>query len=112
MSQMVHAVVAGDVREAEEIQEILNGAGIESELQSGEEDSVVVLVQERESRRQRERHRLRRNVDDVAVLDVALRILLHLAVHAHAAVLQHLAKGRARGVGELSREMVEKRRHG
>jgi len=46
MSQMVHAVVAGDVREAEEIQEILNGAGIESELQSGEEDSVVVLVQE------------------------------------------------------------------
>jgi len=46
MSAMVHAAVAGDVREAEEMQEILRGAGIESELQSGDEDSVVVLVQE------------------------------------------------------------------
>ena len=46
MSAMVHAAVAGDVREAEEMQEILRGAGIDSELQSGDEDSVVVLVQE------------------------------------------------------------------
>jgi aspartokinase len=42
----VHAAVAGDVGEAEEIQEILRAAGIETELQSGEEDSVVVLVPE------------------------------------------------------------------
>jgi type III secretory pathway lipoprotein EscJ len=42
----VHAAVAGDVREAEEIQEILQSAGIASQLESGEDDSVVVLVPE------------------------------------------------------------------
>jgi type III secretory pathway lipoprotein EscJ len=42
----VHAAVAGDVREAEEIQEILRSAGIDTQLESGEDDSVVVLVPE------------------------------------------------------------------
>lgn len=46
MSEMVHAAVAGDVREAEEIQEILRGAGIEAQLEAGEDDSVAVLVPE------------------------------------------------------------------
>jgi type III secretory pathway lipoprotein EscJ len=46
VSDFVHAAVAGDVREAEEIQEILRSAGIASELQSGEDDSVEVLVPE------------------------------------------------------------------
>ena len=46
MTKFVHAAVAGDVGEAEEIQEILRSAGIETELQSGEDDSVVVLVPE------------------------------------------------------------------
>ena len=46
MTEFVHAAVAGDVREAEEIQEILRSAGITSELQSGEDDSVEVLVPE------------------------------------------------------------------
>ena len=46
MSDLVHAAVAGDVQEAEEIQGILKSAGIESELQAGEDDSVVVLVPE------------------------------------------------------------------
>ncbi len=46
MTEPVHAAVAGDVQEAEEIQVILRSAGIESELQSGEDDSVVVLVPE------------------------------------------------------------------
>ena len=46
MTELVHAVVAGDVQEAEEIQGILRSAGIESELQAGEDDSVVVLVPE------------------------------------------------------------------
>ena len=46
MTELVHAVVAGDVQEAEEIQVILRSAGIESELQDGENDSVVVLVPE------------------------------------------------------------------
>ena len=44
---MVHAAVASDVTEAEEIQEILNQAGIDSELEPGDEsDSIVVLVPE------------------------------------------------------------------
>jgi len=43
---MVHAAVAGDIAEAEEIQEILREAGIESELQSGDDDSLVILVDE------------------------------------------------------------------
>jgi type III secretory pathway lipoprotein EscJ len=46
VTELVHAVVAGDVQEAEEIQGILQSAGIESELQAGEDDSVVVLVPE------------------------------------------------------------------
>ena len=48
MTGMVHAAVAGDVREAEEMQEILRAAGIESELESAEDDSLVVLVPESE----------------------------------------------------------------
>jgi type III secretory pathway lipoprotein EscJ len=46
MTELVHAAVAGDVQEAEEIQGILRSAGIRSELQDGEDDSVVVLVPE------------------------------------------------------------------
>jgi type III secretory pathway lipoprotein EscJ len=46
VTERVHAAVAGDVQEAEEIQGILKSAGIESELQAGEDDSVVVLVPE------------------------------------------------------------------
>jgi type III secretory pathway lipoprotein EscJ len=48
MTGMVHAAVAGDVREAEEMQEILRAAGIESELEAAEDDSLVVLVPESE----------------------------------------------------------------
>ena len=46
MTAMVHAAVASDVREAEEMQEILRAAGIESELEAAEDDSLVVLVPE------------------------------------------------------------------
>jgi len=49
MTGMVQAATAGDVTEAEELQEILRGAGIESVLeQAAEEDAVVVLVPESE----------------------------------------------------------------
>jgi type III secretory pathway lipoprotein EscJ len=48
MNAMVHAAVAGDVREAEEMQEILRSAGIDSELEAAEDDSLVVLVPESE----------------------------------------------------------------
>jgi hypothetical protein len=43
---MVQVAVAGDVTEAEEIQTILSAAGIDSELQSAEDDPLTVLVPE------------------------------------------------------------------
>jgi hypothetical protein len=46
MSKMVQVAVAGDVTEAEELQEILRSAGIDSELQSALEDPLTVLVPE------------------------------------------------------------------
>jgi type III secretory pathway lipoprotein EscJ len=46
MTGLVRVAVAGDVAEAEEIQEILRSAGIEAELADGEEDSVIVSVPE------------------------------------------------------------------
>jgi type III secretory pathway lipoprotein EscJ len=46
MTGMVRVAVAGDVAEAEEIQEILRSAGIEAEIADGEDDSVTVSVPE------------------------------------------------------------------
>ena len=46
MTGMVRVAVAGDVTEAEEIQEILQPAGIAAELADGEDDSVTVSVPE------------------------------------------------------------------
>jgi hypothetical protein len=47
MNAMVRVAVAGDVTEAEEIQAILAEAGVESELEAGDEaDSIAVLVQD------------------------------------------------------------------
>ena len=46
MSEMVRVAVAGDVTEAEELQEILRSAGIDAELADGEDDSVTVSVPE------------------------------------------------------------------
>ena len=46
MTSMVQVAVAGDIAEAEEIQEILRSAGIEAEIADGEEDSVMVSVPE------------------------------------------------------------------
>jgi type III secretory pathway lipoprotein EscJ len=43
---MVRVAVAGDVAEAEEIQEILRSAGIDAEIADGEDDSVTVSVPE------------------------------------------------------------------
>jgi hypothetical protein len=49
MSGMVQVAVAGDVAEAEEMQEILRNAGIDSSIeQSPEEDAVNLLVPEAE----------------------------------------------------------------
>ena len=46
MTSMVRVAVAGDVAEAEELQEILRAAGIDSEIADGEDDSVTVSVPE------------------------------------------------------------------
>jgi type III secretory pathway lipoprotein EscJ len=43
---MVQVAVAGDIAEAEEIQEILRSAGIDVEIADGENDSVTVSVPE------------------------------------------------------------------
>jgi len=47
MTRMVQVAVAGDVAEGEEIQAILNSAGIDSALQTeGEDDPLTVVVPE------------------------------------------------------------------
>jgi type III secretory pathway lipoprotein EscJ len=46
MTGMVRVAVAGDVTEAEEIQEILRSVGIDAEITDGEDDSVTVSVPE------------------------------------------------------------------
>jgi type III secretory pathway lipoprotein EscJ len=46
MTELVRVAVAGDVAEAEEIQEILRAAGIEAQLEDGEDDSVMISVPE------------------------------------------------------------------
>ena len=49
MAQMVQVAVAGDVAEAEELQDILRNAGIESELEAqGPDDPLVVMVPDRD----------------------------------------------------------------
>jgi hypothetical protein len=49
MSGMVQLTMAGDVAEAEEMQEILRNAGIESSIeQAPDDDAVSVLVPETE----------------------------------------------------------------
>ncbi len=46
MTDLVRVAVAGDVTEAEEIQQILRSAGIDAEIAAGEDDSVTVSVPE------------------------------------------------------------------
>ncbi len=46
MSELVQVAVAGDVAEAEEMQELLQAAGIDAELQAGADDPLTVWVSE------------------------------------------------------------------
>jgi type III secretory pathway lipoprotein EscJ len=46
MRQKVQVAVAGDVAEAEEMQAILRAAGIEAEVESGQDDGLSILVAE------------------------------------------------------------------
>ena len=44
MTRMVRVAIANDVTEAEEIEALLRDAGIASELERGDDDSLAVLV--------------------------------------------------------------------
>ena len=46
MREKVQIAVAGDVAEAEEMQAILRAAGIDAELETGQDDGLKVLVAE------------------------------------------------------------------
>ncbi len=46
MRQKVQVALAGDVTEAEEIQAILQAAGIEADLESRTDDGLLILVAE------------------------------------------------------------------
>lgn len=46
MTRMVRVAVANDVTEAEELESMLRDAGIDTELETGEDDSIAVLVPE------------------------------------------------------------------
>jgi type III secretory pathway lipoprotein EscJ len=46
MREKVQVAVAGDVAEAEEMQAILGAAGIEAELETGQDEGLTVLVAE------------------------------------------------------------------
>ena len=46
MRQKVQVAVAGDVAEAEEMQAILRAAGIEADLESGQDDGLLIFVAE------------------------------------------------------------------
>jgi hypothetical protein len=46
MTRMVQLAVAGDITEAEELQQILSSAGIASELESAQDEPLTVLVPE------------------------------------------------------------------
>lgn len=46
MREKLQVAVAGDVAEAEEMQAILRAAGIDAELQTGQDEGLSVLVAE------------------------------------------------------------------
>jgi type III secretory pathway lipoprotein EscJ len=46
MREKVQVAVAGDVAEAEEMRAILRAAGIEAELESGQDDGLAIFVAE------------------------------------------------------------------
>ncbi len=46
MREKVQVAVAGDVGEAEEIKAILRAAGIEADLESGQDDGLSIFVAE------------------------------------------------------------------
>ena len=55
MTELVHAAVAGDVREAEEIESILRNAGIDAQLQpEGDSEAYAILVHEADLERAQE----------------------------------------------------------
>ena len=46
MTRMVQLALAGDITEAEELQQILSSAGIDSQLESAQDEPLTVMVPE------------------------------------------------------------------
>jgi len=46
MTRMVQLAIAGDITEAEELQQILASAGIDSQLESAQDEPLTVMVPE------------------------------------------------------------------
>jgi type III secretory pathway lipoprotein EscJ len=65
VTDKVRVAVAGDVAEAEEIQEILRSAGIDAEIEGGEDDSVTVLVPEADAEQAQDAIEAMTEPDDV-----------------------------------------------
>jgi type III secretory pathway lipoprotein EscJ len=63
--RMVQVAVAGDVTEAEEMQAILRSAGIEAELETGQDDSLALWVPEEELESAREALEALTEPDDI-----------------------------------------------
>jgi type III secretory pathway lipoprotein EscJ len=67
MRQKVQVAVAGDVAEAEEIQAILAAAGIDAELEAGQDGGLNVLVAETDLTSAREALEALTEPDDLIV---------------------------------------------
>jgi type III secretory pathway lipoprotein EscJ len=61
----VRVAVAGDAAEAEEIQGILRSAGIDAEIEDGEDDSVTIVVPEADAERAQDAIEAMTEPDDV-----------------------------------------------
>jgi type III secretory pathway lipoprotein EscJ len=65
MTGKVRVAVAGDATEAEEIQGILRSAGIEAEIEDGEDDSVTIVVPEADAEQAQDAIEAMTEPDDV-----------------------------------------------
>jgi type III secretory pathway lipoprotein EscJ len=65
MREKVQVAVAGDVAEAEEMEAILRAAGIDAELQTGQDEGLNVLVAEQDLTAAREALEALTEPDDI-----------------------------------------------
>ena len=65
MREKVQVAVAGDVAEAEEMRAILRAAGIDAELESGQDDGLAIFVAEEDMTGAREAREALTEPDDL-----------------------------------------------